>query len=111
MRKGARKWVIPFCIVSIIIFTGLAIWLQFLTHIELSATLITCFFGFFGGSLFMLASVEKTEIKHETEVEIASLKMNSISDEPIEEVDEKEDVKSKLQEEIKMLQAKIDEIN
>ena len=107
MKKGTRKWVIPFCIVSIIIFTGLAIWLQFSTHIELSATLITCFFGFFGGSLFMLASVEKTEIKHEAEVEIASLKMSSISDEPVEEVD----VKSKLQEEIKMLQAKIDEIH
>ena len=106
MKKGTRKWVLPLCIISIMIFTGLAIWLQFAIHIELSSTLITCFFAFFGGELFMLSSIKKAEIKKEAEVEIASLKMSSISDEPVEEVD----VKSKLQEEIKMLQAKIDEI-
>lgn len=107
MKKETRKWVLPLCIISIMIFTGLAIWLQFAIHIELSSTLITCFFAFFGGELFMLSSIKKAEIKKEAEVEIASLKMSSISDEPVEEVD----VKSKLQEEIKMLQAKIDEIH
>ena len=111
MKNQTRKWVLPLCIIFITIFTGIAIWLQFTIHIELSATLITCFFGFFGGSLFMLASVEKAEIKHDAEIEIASRKMGNISDEPIEKVNEKEEVKNKLQEEIKILQEKIDKMH
>ena len=84
MKKNTRKWVIPLCIVSIMVFTGVAIWLQFTTSIELSPTLITCFFGFFGGELFMLASIKKAEMRKETEIEIASKRMEHISDTPEE---------------------------
>lgn len=59
------KLIIPFVIVSLFAFTGLAIWLQFATSVELSSTLITCFFGFATGELWMLSSIKKTKIKNQ----------------------------------------------
>ena len=59
------KWIIPFVIISLFTFTGLAIYLQFVTQVELSATLITCFFAFCTGELWMLASIKKTKIKNQ----------------------------------------------
>lgn len=59
------KWIIPFVIASLFTFTGLAIYLQFVTQVELSSTLITCFFGFCTGELWMLASIKKTRIKNQ----------------------------------------------
>jgi hypothetical protein len=59
------KCIVPFVIISIFSFTGLAIWLQFCGHMELSSTLITCFFGFCTGELWMLASIKKTKIKNQ----------------------------------------------
>jgi hypothetical protein len=56
------KLIIPFVILSVFCFTGLAIALQFYGNVELSATLITCFYGFCGGELWMLASVKKAKI-------------------------------------------------
>jgi hypothetical protein len=58
------KLIIPFVIVSLFSFTGIAIWVQLMTKIELSATLITCFFAFCTGELWMLASIKKQKIKH-----------------------------------------------
>lgn len=58
------KWVVPFVIVSIFTFTGLAMWVQIRSGIELSASLITCFFAFCTGELWMLASIKKTKINN-----------------------------------------------
>lgn len=58
------KWIIPFVIVSLFSFTAIAVYVQLVTHIELSATLITCFFAFCTGELWMLASIKKSKIKH-----------------------------------------------
>ena len=57
------KLIVPFVILSLFSFTGLAIYLQFVTQVELSSTLITCFFAFCTGELWMLASIKKTKIK------------------------------------------------
>lgn len=57
------KLIVPFVILSLFNFTGLAIYLQFVTQVELSSTLITCFFAFCTGELWMLASIKKTKIK------------------------------------------------
>ena len=57
------KLIVPFVILSLFSFTGLAIYLQFITQVELSSTLITCFFAFCTGELWMLASIKKTKIK------------------------------------------------
>lgn len=57
------KLIVPFVILSLFSFTGFAIYLQFVTQVELSSTLITCFFAFCTGELWMLASIKKTKIK------------------------------------------------
>lgn len=58
------KLIIPFVIISLFSFTGIAVYVQLATNIELSATLITCFFAFCTGELWMLASIKKSKIKH-----------------------------------------------
>ena len=63
------KLIVPFVILSIFSFTGLAIWLQFCGHMELSSTLITCFFGFCTGELWMLASIKKAKIKNHYDID------------------------------------------
>ena len=57
------KLIVPFVILSLFSFTGLAIYLQFVTQVELSSTLVTCFFAVCTGELWMLASIKKTKIK------------------------------------------------
>lgn len=63
-KKHSRlsRWVILFIVTSIFTFTGLAMYVQIISGIELSATLITCFFGFCTGELWMLASIKKAKI-------------------------------------------------
>ena len=56
-------WVIPFVIFSLFSFTGIAVYVQIRTGIELSPTLITCFFAFCTGELWMLASIRKAKLK------------------------------------------------
>lgn len=65
MKKKVKtsRWVVPFVIISIFVFTGLAIWLQFVIGMELSPTLITCFYGFCTGELWMLSSIKKAKVK------------------------------------------------
>lgn len=57
------RLIVPFVIISIFSFTGLAIWLQYKINMELSATLITCFFAFCTGELWMLSSIKRAKIK------------------------------------------------
>ena len=67
-KKGKlhlSKLIIPFVIISLFSFTGLAIYVQLATQIELSPTLITCFFAFCTGELWMLASIKKSKIRHQ----------------------------------------------
>ena len=64
-KMTLSRLIIPFVIISLFTFTGLAIYLQFVTQVELSATLITCFFGFCTGELWMMASIKKTKIKNQ----------------------------------------------
>lgn len=64
-KMTLSRLIIPFVIISLFAFTGLAIYLQFVTSVELSATLITCFFGFCTGELWMMASIKKTKIKNQ----------------------------------------------
>lgn len=60
---STSKWVIPFVIFSIFFFTAIAVFVQIRTSIELSPTLITCFYAFCTGELWMLASIKKTKLK------------------------------------------------
>ena len=63
-HSRTSKFIIFFVILSIFTFTGLAMWVQLRTGIELSPTLITCFYAFCTGELWMLASIKKAKIKN-----------------------------------------------
>jgi NhaP-type Na+/H+ or K+/H+ antiporter len=60
------KIIVPFVIVSIFTFTGLAMYVQIRSGVELSSTLIACFFAFCTGELWMLASIKKSKVKNNT---------------------------------------------
>lgn len=61
-KKSTSKMVVFFIIASIFLFTISAIWLQYVKGMELSPTLITCFFGFCGGELWCLAGIKKAKV-------------------------------------------------
>ena len=58
------KFIIFFVIASLFVYTGLAMWVQVISGVELSPTLTTCYFGFCTGELWMLASIKKTKINN-----------------------------------------------
>lgn len=64
-KKSYSKKIIPFVILSIFTFTGIAIYVQYKTGMELSSTLITCFFGFCTCELWNITSIKKVKIKHQ----------------------------------------------
>ena len=64
-KVSTRKWLIPYIVISATIFTIVAIWLQYVTGMELSPTLIGCVFGFLGGELGLMASVTKAKVRNE----------------------------------------------
>lgn len=66
LKKHSRtsKLIIFFVIASIFTFTGLAMWVQIRTGVELSPTLITCFYAFCTGELWMLASIKKSKLNN-----------------------------------------------
>ena len=61
-----NKFIVMFCIVSIVLYTIGAILLQKYTSIELSPTLTTCVFGFFGTELLGLAWIKNCDTKNKT---------------------------------------------
>ncbi len=61
-KRSLRDWVVPFVILSIFSFTAVAVWVQLAIQVELSSTLITCFYAFCTVELWALASIEKTKI-------------------------------------------------
>lgn len=59
-------------VINILWFTIVAIVLQFVTMVELSSTLITCWYAFWACEVFALAGIKITKVKHtniEEEVE------------------------------------------
>ena len=65
------KCIVPFVILSIFSFTGVAIYVQLATNMELSSTLIVSFYGFCTCELWELSSIKKTKIKNENKSEIS----------------------------------------
>jgi hypothetical protein len=62
-HSTTSKKIIAFIILSIFGFTGLAIYVQLKIGVELSPTLITCFYAFCTGELWMLATIKKSKLK------------------------------------------------
>lgn len=87
-HSKTSKKLIVFIICSIFTFTGMAMWVQIKTGIELSPTLITCFYAFCTGELWMLASIKKSKLKSGqkgTEYQVSEFKItrDEDDDEPV----------------------------
>lgn len=63
LKKVSNRMLVV-TVINIMWFTIAAIILQFKTSIELSSTLITCWYGFWTGEIFMLAGIRITKAKY-----------------------------------------------
>jgi hypothetical protein len=63
-HSRTSKLIIVFVIISLFAYTGLAMWVQIKSGIELSPTLTTCFYAFCTGELWLLASIKKSKINN-----------------------------------------------
>jgi hypothetical protein len=66
LKKHSRtsKLIIVFVILSLFTYTGLAMYVQIKSGIELSPTLTTCFYAFCTGELWLLATIKKAKINN-----------------------------------------------
>lgn len=89
-KISTSHWVIPFVIFSLFGFTAIAVYVQIKTGIELSSTLITCFFAFCTGELWMLASIKKTKLKNGDESSTLGSIIDNITNRKQEECNEED---------------------
>lgn len=61
-----NKLIVLVCIAAIVLYTIVAISLQKNTSIEISPTLTTCFYAFFGTELLGLAGIKMMDTKFDT---------------------------------------------
>lgn len=80
-RKYSKRIVI-LCIVSVLLFSTASFIIQLKTGMEVSSTLTTCFFSFFGIEILSLAGIKKTKTKNIRYDEYTSMSDNiEIADE------------------------------
>ena len=63
-HSKTSKRIVFFVIFSIFTFTGLAMYVQIKSGIELSPTLTTCFYAFCTGELWMLSNIKRSKLKN-----------------------------------------------
>lgn len=63
--KKISNIMLAISVLNILWFTIAAIILQFRVGIELSSTLITCWYTFWTGEIFMLAGIKITKVRHD----------------------------------------------
>lgn len=68
LKKVSNRMLIV-SVINILWFTIVAIVLQFKTSIELSSTLITCWYTFWTGEIFALAGIKISKVKHKEDEE------------------------------------------
>ena len=66
MKKGKfSKLIVVLSVLLILIYTIVAFVLQFVTQVEVSATLTTCFYSFFAVEMLSLAGIKTRKIKYD----------------------------------------------
>lgn len=66
MKKGRfSKLIVALSVLLILIYTIVAFVLQFVTQVEVSATLTTCFYSFFAVEMLSLAGIKTRKIKYD----------------------------------------------
>ena len=80
IRLKFNKLIVLLCIVAIISYTIAAILLQMYTSMEISSTLTTCVYGFFGTELLGMAGIRIFDKKFENREssDISNTDMNDI---------------------------------
>ena len=63
LKKVSNRMLVV-SVINIMWFTIVAIILQFKTSIELSSTLITCWYGFWTGEIFALAGIRISKVRY-----------------------------------------------
>lgn len=77
-----NKFIVVFCLITTTLYTVAAIFLQKYTMMELSPTLTTCVFAFFGTELLGLAGIKIFDTKFSnSESDISSYNTESFSNE------------------------------
>ena len=64
-KKEVSKVMLVFIVIAIVLYTIAAFVLQYFTSIEVSPTLTTCWFTFWGTEIVALAIIKTSKVKHQ----------------------------------------------
>lgn len=66
-KKEVSKVMLVFIVLAIVLYTIADFVLQYFTSIEVSPTLTTCWFAFWGTEIIALAAIKTSKVKHQQE--------------------------------------------
>lgn len=64
-KKKVSNIMLAISVICIIAYTVASLAVQYFTGVEVSSTLTTCWFSFFGGELLVLAGIKITKVRNE----------------------------------------------
>lgn len=68
-KKEVSKLMLFFIVIAIVVYTVADFVLQYFTSVEVSPTLTTCWFAFWGTEIVALAIIKTSKVKHNQEKE------------------------------------------
>ena len=63
-KKEVSKIMLVFIVIAIVLYTAADFLLQYLAGVEVSPTLTTCWFAFWGTEIVALAIIKTSKVKH-----------------------------------------------
>ena len=66
-KKEVSKVMLVFIVLAIVLYTVADFVLQYFTSIEVSPTLTTCWFAFWGTEIVALAIIKTSKVKHQND--------------------------------------------
>lgn len=64
-KKSVSKMMLVFIVIAIVLYTAADFALQYFTGIEVSPTLTTAWFAFWGAEIVSLAIIKTSKVKHD----------------------------------------------
>lgn len=68
-KKQVSKVMLVFIVIAIVLYTIADFVLQYFTSVEVSPTLTTCWFAFWGTEIVALAVIKTSKVKHQQDSE------------------------------------------
>ena len=62
-KKKVSNIVLAVSITAIVIYTSASFAIQYFTGVEISSTLTTCFFSFFGGEMLIIGGIKISKVR------------------------------------------------